>query len=89
LKTNVSVALEGTHYHSFVALVAASFAFHSPTDERFVHLYDTLEKLCVNLFKGGAYAVREVPGGFIGDPKCALELVSRNALLGLYDKIDC
>jgi len=88
-KADVAVPLHGTYHDSLVALVAASLAFHLATDKGFVYFDYAAQELHVYLVERGAYAVRQVPSGFVGHAQGTLELISGNALLGFYDEVDC
>lgn len=89
LEADVPAALHSTYHHGFVALVPTSLAVHLATDEGLIHFNDALQELRVNFIQSGAYAVAQVPCGFVAHPKSALHLISGDSLFGLYDKINC
>src|SRR5215204_1577955 len=89
LQDNVPAALQGSHNDSFVTRIAAPFALDLAADERFIGLYYAFQELGIYLVQGSADAMAEIPGGLVGDSDSTLELVCGDALLALYDEVDC
>jgi hypothetical protein len=89
LKASVTAALHGTYHNRCVALVAAPLAFDLATDKGLVYFCNALEQLCDNLFERVADSMREIPSCFIGVSERALELISRDTLFRLHDKVNC
>ena len=68
---------------------AATLAFHPATNERFISLDYGLEKLGVKLIERGTESMAQISRSLVGHVRRTLELVCRDALLALYDKVDC
>src|SRR2546423_8129443 len=97
LETNAAAALNRSENHCLANCAATLNNFLSTASVhvlslaayvRFVNLYNLFEKRCVSIRDSRAYTVAEIPCGFVGHAKRALELQSRHTFFSFAHQID-
>ena len=87
-QSNLAVALNRSDNDSLVALVSPISAVKLSADISFINFNYPAQKIGTDFAHRGAYAVAEIPRGFVRDFDCPADLICGNSFFGFDHQID-